>query len=367
MAITADKKYIRLALDEAEKGRGTTSPNPMVGAVIVRNNRIVSTGYHKKAGADHAEIVALKKAGQQARGATLYLTLEPCCHRGRTGPCSDQIIKSSIKRVVFSLKDPNPKVNGGGAGRLRRAGIEVTSGLLRKEAALQNEVYLKNIRTGRPFVILKLAQTLDGCIATKKGDSKWITGPKSRKLVHHLRAESDAVLVGGGTVRADNPQLTARSVKGKNPYRIILSANPDFKKSLKLFKNNSDAKTILATSGFSIDKFATKNLIRWSIKKNRQRQLALDDFLEKAGQFGISSLLVEGGSILATSFIKAGLVDKFYLFIAPKLIGDGLNSVGQLGIDKMEQALSFASIKYDLSCSPDLLMIAYPKKSGSQI
>jgi diaminohydroxyphosphoribosylaminopyrimidine deaminase/5-amino-6-(5-phosphoribosylamino)uracil reductase len=362
MGSEKDKRFMRLALELAEKSRGRTSPNPLVGAVIVKNGRIVGRGYHKKAGSAHAEINALKAARRYANGATLYVNLEPCCHYGRTSPCTEEIIKAGIKRGVFSIKDPNPLVAGRGAGQLRKAGIDVDFGLLKNEAQNLNEVYLKYIRSGRPFVTLKTAQTLDGRIATTAGNSKWITGTKARKLAHQLRAENDAVVVGSGTVRNDNPQLTVRSVRGNNPYRIIVSRRVNFSGSLKLFKNNDDARTILATTKKSVGKMKAKNLIVWTIRENKDG-LSPADLLDKAGQFGITSLLIEGGGALATSFIKAGLIDKHYLFIAPKIIGAGINAVGDLKVRTISRAVMFKKIEYDCKTyAPDMLFVGYPER-----
>ncbi|UCD95073.1 MAG: bifunctional diaminohydroxyphosphoribosylaminopyrimidine deaminase/5-amino-6-(5-phosphoribosylamino)uracil reductase RibD [Candidatus Zixiibacteriota bacterium] len=360
MAEKADEKYIRLALELAEKGRGKTSPNPLVGAVIVKSGRIVGQGYHRKAGTPHAEINALSDARENARGASLYVNLEPCCHYGRTQPCTGEIIKAGVRKVIFSLRDPNPPVNGKGAAQLRKAGIRVRSGVLRKEAEQLNEVYLKFITTGRPFVILKTAQTFDGRIATGSGDSKWVTGSKARKLVHRLRAECDAVAVGAGTVRADNPSLTVRLMNGRNPYRLIVSTGLKFPRTISLFNDNDDAKTIVATVENSARKLNVKNLIVWEIKKGKGG-LSLDDFLDKAGQFGISSLLVEGGATLATSFIKSGLVDKHYIFLAPKVLGAGIEAVGNLNIRKMSDAIGYKSMAYIPGYEPDFLFIGYPE------
>ncbi|MCX6825688.1 MAG: bifunctional diaminohydroxyphosphoribosylaminopyrimidine deaminase/5-amino-6-(5-phosphoribosylamino)uracil reductase RibD, partial [candidate division Zixibacteria bacterium] len=208
MPESAIKKFLRMTLALAEKGRGQTSPNPMVGAVIVKNGKIVGQGYHKKAGGPHAEIIALKQAGGESKGATLYINLEPCCHFGRTNPCTDTIVEAGIREVVYAIKDPNPRMNGQGANMLKKAGLKVSGGYLREDAERLNEAYLKFIRTGRPFVTLKMAQSLDGQIATISGDSKWISGMAARRLAHRLRAENDAVVIGAGTVLTDNPCLT---------------------------------------------------------------------------------------------------------------------------------------------------------------
>jgi len=361
MADKNAERYMTPALELARKGAGKTSPNPMVGAVIVKNGKIVGRGYHKKAGTPHAEIHALKEAGAKARGAVLYVNLEPCCHHGRTKPCTDEIIRTGIKTVIFSIKDPNPIVSGKGAAKLRRAGIKVVTGVLRREAEILNEIYLKNIRTGLPYVILKSAQTLDGRIAAASGDSKWITGPRARKAGHQLRAECDAVAIGGGTAMADNPELTVRMVKGRDPYRIVMTSSAALPRTLKLFKNNDDARTIVATSAKNSGRLRARNLTVWSIRKDG-RNLSLTDFLEKAWQFGITSILVEGGSKLATSFLKQGLVDKHYIFVAPRVIGRGIEAVGDLQIDKIAGGIDYKSMTVTDGLSPDILITGYPER-----
>lgn len=350
---------MKMALELAERGRGKTTPNPMVGAVIVKNGRVVGRGYHKKAGTAHAEIVALKDAARAARGATMYVTLEPCCHFGRTGPCAMAVIDAGIKRVYYAIKDPNPLVNGRGAAMLRKGGVETQAGPMRSEASRLNEVYLKFVTTGRPFVTLKLAQSLDGRIAASTGDAAWISDMESRRMVHRLRAESDAVVVGSGTVHADNPGLTVRMVKGRNPYRIVLSSHPDFKRSLKLFTNNDDARTIIATTKAAAERLSGKNLTVWSLKK-RRGGIDLEDFLEKAGRFGIMSMLVEGGGALATSFLHAGLVDKVMLFTAPMIIGKGMAGVDDLHVTNIAKAIRFTNYAFTPS-GGDILFTGYPK------
>ncbi len=243
--------------------------------------------------------------------------------------------------MVFGAIDPDPRVNGKGARILRKAGVEVTAGVLAKDATSLNEAFHHFHKTGRPFVTLKMAQTLDGRIATRTGDSKWISGKEARKLAHQLRAESDAIIVGGGTVRADNPALTVRLVKGKNPYRIILSSSPDSLGKAKLIKDNRDFRTIVASKAGSISRFANtkagKRVMFWSLGRDKDGLLSLRDLLQKAKSFGVRSILVEGGAQVATSFLKQGLVDKFVLVCAPILIGEGLSSVGDLGIAKLAQ------------------------------
>jgi len=361
MADKATERYMIAALELARKAAGKTSPNPMVGAVLVKNGRIIGRGYHKRAGTPHAEINALNEAGHKARGATLYVNLEPCCHHGRTKPCTDEIIRAGVAEVIFSMKDPNPLVGGKGAARLRKAGIKVKSGILRKEAESLNEIYLKNITTGLPFVILKTAQTLDGRIAASGGDSKWITGSKARRMGHQLRALCDAVVVGSGTARTDDPELTVRMVKGNNPYRIVMTGSNNLPGTLKLFKENDDARTILAVPEGDPSRIRAKNLIIWAIKSKRNG-LSLTDFLDKAGRFGITSILVEGGSKLATSFLKAGLVDKHYVFVAPKVIGSGIEAVGELGIKKIADGIEYKNLTVSYDLSPDILITGYPMR-----
>ena len=355
------------ALELAERGRGKTSPNPMVGAVIVKNNRIIGEGYHHRLGADHAEVVALRHAGKAASNATVYVTLEPCCHTGNTGPCVEALIESGIRRVVYATKDPDPRVNGKGARLLRKAGIAVKSGVLAREAARLNETYIGYHRNRRPFVILKMAQTLDGRIATSTGDSRWITGLPARKFAHRLRSEVDAVVVGMGTVKADNPALTVRYVKGKNPYRVVVTTALDFPSACHLLDNNSDSRTIIATTEKMIDSLVRrrkgKELTYWSIRQDQQGRLDLTDFLDKAAGFGFRSMLIEGGRSLATSAIKAGLVDKFVIITAPKLIGEGKNSIGDLGIGRVADAIDFERVSYE-TCGHDMILTGYPKRKS---
>ena len=234
VADSIDRKYMERALQLAEKARGRTSPNPMVGALLVKNGRVVGEGYHHAVGCDHAEIVAIKKAKKNSAGATLYVSLEPCCHIGKTRPCTEAIIRANIRKVVYAVKDPDPRVSGRGARTLKKAGLEVVGGILKKQARLLNEQFFGYHETGRPYVILKYAQSLDGRIATKSGDSKWITGPQARKFAHHLRADVDAVLVGSETVRQDDPALTVRHVPGTNPYRVIVTSSMKIPRQCRL-------------------------------------------------------------------------------------------------------------------------------------
>ena len=361
MIMTDDEKYMKLALELADKGRGKTSPNPMVGAVIVNNRRIVGRGYHHQAGTPHAEIHALKEAGKRARGAILYVNLEPCCHHGRTKPCTTEIIKAGISEVVYSIADPNPLVNGRGRRKLREFGIRVRSGILRQDAENLNEAYFKFIKTGLPFVILKTAQSIDGRIATITGDSKWITCPAARRYAHGLRSQVDAVVVGTGTVLKDDPQLTVRLTTGKNPYRIVMSRSLNFPPQAKIVQNNTDARTIIATGRKSQYNIKGENLIIWRLRENREG-LSLKDFLKQAAAFGITSILIEAGPRLATSFIKENLVDKHYIFMAPRMIGKGLESIGDLKIRRAARSLVYKKLSYVKNLDSDVLLIGYPEK-----
>ena len=355
------------ALGLAEKGRGKTCPNPMVGAVIVKNGRVVGQGYHKGPGSAHAEVAAIKSAGAKARGATIYVTLEPCCHTGRTGPCTEAIKTAKIKKVIYACNDFNPMVNGKGAEALRRSGLKVENGLMKNEAVRLNEVYFNVIKKKRPFVTLKIAQTIDGRIATVSGDSKWITGQEARVFAHKLRSENQAVLIGMGTVKADNPSLTTRHLKGNNPYRIVVSESMEFPKSCKLIANNKDHKTIIATTKRSLAKYSkikkTNGLTFWEIKKSGKNRLNLADILQKAYAFGIHSILVEGGSQMATSFLKAKLVDKLVVITAPLFLGSGLNSIGNLEISTIKNAIKLKNY-FRFQCGTDQVFVGYPDQKN---
>jgi diaminohydroxyphosphoribosylaminopyrimidine deaminase/5-amino-6-(5-phosphoribosylamino)uracil reductase len=363
-----DEQFMQHALDLAKKGRGTTSPNPMVGAVVVKRGKIMGEGYHQIAGGPHAEIIALKQAGKNSKGADIYVTLEPCSHYGKTGPCTEAIIEAGIKRVVYAVQDPNPVVKGNGARRLKKSGIVVVGDLLKAEATELNEAYFHYHAAKRPFVILKTAQTLDGYIATRNGESQWITGTEARKQTHMLRSEVDAVIVGAGTVRTDDPKLTVRAVKGRNPYRIVLTESGNIPTHAALLAENSDMKTIVATSETGAKKLHTAaekaNLILWKIAQRKQGGLDLSDFLTKAGEFGMRSLLLEGGATLATSFWKAGLVDKYIAMIAPSILGTGMPVIGDLGISRLDKRVELSRMSVS-KAGTDYLFSSYPVWSRS--
>ena len=321
-----DKDFMKIALDLALKGEGFTSPNPMVGAVIEKDGKVVGQGYHKAVGEDHAEVNAINNAGSFAKGSTLYVTLEPCNHAGRTPPCTRKILDAGINRVVVAMNDPNPDVTGGGIDYLISRGIKVSQGVCEDEAKKQNEAYIKYVNTKRPFVIVKCAATLDGRIATRTGDSRWVTGEESRRFVHRLRHSVDAIMVGIGTVKQDNPSLTARldDMKSQDPIRIILDTHLSISKKAKVLQLDSDADTIIITGDLvPNDKKAgietkTVRIIKTTVKDGKIDLYSLMDLL---GSLGITSLLIEGGSRVTASALAAGIVDKTLLFFAPKILG----------------------------------------------
>lgn len=339
-----DEYYINRTLRLAEKAKGMTSPNPMVGAVIVKNGEIVAEEFHKKPGTPHAEALAIGKAGENAKGSILYVNLEPCCHtEKRTPPCTQAIINSGITKVIVGMKDPNPKVSGMGILELQKAGIEVISGVLEDEAKRLNESYVKFIVTRKPFVTLKIAMTLDGKIATPEGQSKWITGEKARRAVHRLRSSVDAIITAIGTVKADNPQLTARIKGGKNPLRIVIDPNLEIPLDAKILRTppetiivtrTNDSRTnYLEKSGIKIIYFDEKLDLNWLI--------------EKLGEMEITSVLIEGGSSLNSHALEDRIVDKVIFFIAPKIIGgrESFSAVGGKTFKKLEEAYRITNTK----------------------
>ena len=336
---------MRRVLELARKGQGRTSPNPMVGAVLVKNGRVVGEGYHHKAGLPHGEIEALRRAGKKARGADLYVNLEPCCHFGKTPPCTEAIISAGVKKVIVGMRDPNQLVSGKGFHQLKKNGIRVMTGTLRKECERLNEVFIKFVRTGNPFVVLKTAISLDGKIATRTGDSKWITGPQARERVHQIRHQVDAILVGPGTVLADNPRLTTRlqGGGGKNPIRVILDGKESLPLSAKVFQNSGSQKVIYVCGKTLSSKRRTalekKNVEILAVKEKNGR-LNLNDLVIKLGARQVTSLLVEGGAGVNASVLQAGLVDKVILFLAPILIGgkDAPGLIGGEGIKRLQEA-----------------------------
>lgn len=372
-----DKIFMRRALSLAERARGLTSPNPMVGAVVVKKGLVVAEDYHRRCGELHAEALALNKAGARAHGATLYVTLEPCCHLDKkTPPCTKAIINAKIRRVIIGMKDPNPKVSGRGIHELRLRGIEVIEGLLKHEALKLNEAYVKYITTGRPFVILKVAMTLDGKIATPEGQSKWITGEQSRLLVHKMRSHVDAILTAIGTVKADNPRFTVRltdnsgRIKSKEsvcrPKRIVI--DPDLETPPDFHIVSTPPSTILVTksSGQSAKgKIKKQKLLDSGVEflEYDGARADLEWLMRKLGDSGITSLMIEGGSSLGAYALEDGIVDKVAFFIAPRIIG-GRKSLPAIGGDifrRLEEAHHIIDLK-SRKIGEDILIEGYIDK-----
>jgi len=359
-----DTKYMKRALTLARKGIGRTTPNPAVGCVIVKEGRIVGEGWHKKAGTPHAEVHALAMAGSAARGADVYVTLEPCCHTGKTPPCSEALIKAGVKRVIAGMTDPNPRVNGDGLNALRRAGIETVSGILEDECHAINRPFIKHVTSGHPFVTYKCAMTLDGKIATVTGDSRWISCDESRKFVHRLRSRCDAVMVGVDTIITDNPQLTVRHVKGKNPLRIIVDSNLRTPGSVGILSGPMAKMTIIATTEANprIHRRYQQTGATVLVCRQQGGRVDLADLWRKLGKRDIQSVLLEGGSRLAAEALKQGLIDECIFFYAPKVIGsDGFSPFALTGATGMAQAIPFSNIKVQrMGC--DIMITTHPEK-----
>lgn len=361
-----DLAYMHRALELARQGAGYVSPNPMVGAVVVRQNRIVGEGFHRKVGEAHAEVNALNAAGREADGATLYVTLEPCNHYGRTPPCTEKVLTSGIRRVVVAMDDPNPQVCGGGNAYLRSRGIEVVCGVCEAEARRLNESFIKYSTTRLPFVVLKLAATLDGRIATRSGDARWVTGEAARARVHALRHALDAILVGGGTVAADDPQLTARlpDGSGRDPVRVVLDSRLRMSARARMLTQASDAPTYVVC-GPAVTETDKVRLSAAGAKIIQQTGLDSDGIdlralMPQLAQMGITSLLIEGGGRVAGSALAAGIVDKVALFYAPKLLGgdDGVPMCRGQGPELMCDARALHEVSIE-RVGEDILIQGY--------
>ncbi|HWP96220.1 MAG TPA: bifunctional diaminohydroxyphosphoribosylaminopyrimidine deaminase/5-amino-6-(5-phosphoribosylamino)uracil reductase RibD [Syntrophomonadaceae bacterium] len=360
-----DLQYMNLALELASRARGRTSPNPIVGAVIVKDQDIIGRGYHKRAGMPHAEVEALREAGHLAQGATLYVSLEPCCHQGRTPPCTRAVIEAGIKRVVIATLDPNPLVAGKGMTTLQQAGITSEVGLLQDEAKRLNEFFFKYIQEQRPFVTLKVAMTLDGRIASHKGDSRWITSPVAREYVHHLRNAYDAIMVGIGTVLADDPQLNTRldMEDRRDPVRVIIDGELDLPLKSRIAQSSHQQPSLLFCNKVKRDSQAQalQELGVEIIELGGEGSMVpLEPVLHELGRRGFCSLLLEGGAELNASMLGRRLVDKVHWMVAPKIIGGRTapGPVGGPGLDLMEQALELKDVEYE-RLGPDVLFTAY--------
>jgi len=347
---------MQMALDLARKGMGHTSPNPLVGAVLVKEDRIIGTGFHQKYGSAHAEVNAIldaKARGENIEGSTLYCNLEPCSHTNKqTPPCAPLVAAEKIARVVIANIDPNPHVNGGGIELLRSQGIDVITGILEDQGRILNEAFFKFIKTKTPFVHLKLAQTLDGRIATKTGESKYITGPEARAYVHRLRQQYDCLMVGRKTIAADNPDLTTRSEefeKISHPLRLVLGSLRGLNKDWKIVTDDFKRNTMFVATDEDIHQnqdvafFLEKNGIALlSTGKDEKGKIDLPSMLKSLGSLKMTSILLEGGPTLATEFLKQGLVDKVSIVIAPTILGEGKNAILDLGIESLSQKLNLS-------------------------
>lgn len=357
-----DERFMGLALEEAKKGLGRTHPNPAVGAVIVKAGRVIATGYHARAGTAHAEANALLLAGDRAKGATIYSTLEPCDHFGRTPPCTQAILDAGIARVVYGSADPNPLVDGKGVKRMRRAGLEVTGGVLKAECDALNEPFFKVMRTGLPFVTLKAAMTLDGKIATRSGESKWITSEAARKRAHELRDRVDAIVVGAGTVVADDPRLTTRLPNGRDAMRVVLDPTLRTKPTAKVYARGP-AQVVVVTAQAADSAKArafTRRGVQVLVVPARKGSLDLEVTLRALAKQGVLHVLVEGGAATTSTFLRAGLCDELFLFLAPTLFGhDGLSWSGVLPVSSPKAAPRFAITGVE-TIAGDLLLRARP-------
>jgi len=353
-AAARDERFLGMALRLASRGAGRTSPNPMVGAVVVSRGRVVGRGYHSRAGAPHAEVVALRQAGARARGATVYVNLEPCCHFGRTPPCVDAIIAAGVKDVVASMKDPDRRVNGAGIRRLRAAGIGVRVGGLRRESSRMNERFLRFARSGRPFVTLKAGMSLDGRIATRGGESRWITSARSRGLAHELRRQHDAVLVGVNTVLADDPGLTARRATGQNrtvaqPARVVLDARLRTPPRARLLRDAGGGPVVLVTlrgaPARRRERLEKAGALVLEVP-GRNGRIDLRRALRELGRRCISSVLIEGGSEVLGCAIDTGIGDRLVLFVAGRLLGGraALPVIGGRGAGRLSEAVRIADM-----------------------
>ena len=357
-------EHMRRAIELAK--RGNTAPNPMVGAVLVKADKTIAEGFHSHAGGPHAEVVALRKAGKKAKGADLYVNLEPCCHQGRTPPCTDAIIKSGVSKVYIGMKDPNKLVNGKGIRRLKAAGIKISVGLLKEDCEKLNEGFVKFMKTGLPFVTMKTAISLDGKIATRTGNSQWISGTESRNFVHELRNQNSAILIGTNTILKDNPQLTCRLKKmgGRHPTRIILDRENKIPLKAKVF-SNSKKQRVIYVSGSKISLKRKKTLVEKNIEiingKTNKSGFDLKHLMKHLVKKDLTSVLIEGGGEINNSALKAGIVDKIYIFISPILIGgkQAPGLIGGLGVSKIVKALSLKNMKVT-EMGEDLMVEAEP-------
>ena len=360
-----NEKFMRLAIKLADKGKGRVNTNPLVGAVIMKNGKVIGSGYHKVCGEGHAEVNAFNSLTENCDGAEMYVTLEPCSHFGKTPPCADKIIEMGISKVYIGALDPNPLVAGRGVTKLRLAGIEVEVGVLEDECIRQQEVFRKYITTKKPFVLYKSAMSLDGKIATKHGESMWISSEKSREKVQELRNYLMGIMVGVDTVIADNPRLTCRLNSGRNPTRIVVDSKLRVPRWANVLTDEFSKDTIIATTDLCSREYK-KELIESGIRvietRNKKGKVNLEELTRKLGELGIDGILLEGGSTLAYSAISEGIVDKVQFYIAPKIIGGKAKSaVDGLGIEKLADAFELENIS-TRKCDVDVVIEGYLKR-----
>lgn len=372
-----DYKFMERAFELARKGEGFVSPNPLVGAVIVKDGRIIGEGYHSAFGEDHAEVMAIDSASEAVTGADLYVNLEPCSHYGKTPPCSLKVVRSGIKRVFIANTDPNPKVSGGGITQLEEKNIEIYEGLMAEEGRKLNEAFFHYMEKKRPFYNLKVAQTIDGYIAAPGGDARWITGEKSREYAHYLRHKLDAVLIGRGTAELDDPRLTVRHLEGRvsQPTRVILDSKLKISLESKLFKEarmGNPISDIIIFTGPGIDSDKKANFLELpgvrvvEIGINDKNQLDLDELSQELINFDLVNIMIEGGSRINYSFLQAGLIDKYYIFISPKILGgnDGIPVFTGDAPDKIHKSEKIVIDKNE-SFGEDILITAYPDRGDT--
>lgn len=344
-----DEQFLSETIKLAKKGRRRVSPNPMVGALIVRNGRVVAKGYHRRFGGLHAEAAAIASATEDLRNTTLYVNLEPCTHFGKQPPCVEKILEAGIGRVVVGMSDPNPQVNGRGIRFLREKGLSVDSGILQDKCRNLNEAFIKYITTGYPFITLKIAQTLDGRIAATDGSSKWISGPLARKRVHKFRSDSDAILVGIGTVLADDPQLNVRHVAGPHPRRVVLDSSLRIPLTARMLNDEYSNKTIIFHSSLENVKaeiLSKKGVQIFQVARHTNGKLNLNQVCKKLAELGLISVFVEGGSEVFSSFLRSRLVDRLLIFVAPKILGSGRLALSELGISTIDDCITAPNTRF---------------------
>jgi diaminohydroxyphosphoribosylaminopyrimidine deaminase/5-amino-6-(5-phosphoribosylamino)uracil reductase len=354
--ITTYEQAMKRAVTLALKGVGYVSPNPLVGAVIIKNDEVIAEGWHHKFGGKHAEIDAIDNAkGIDLENSTLVINLEPCSHHGKTPPCTSAIIEKKFSRVIIGMKDPNPLIIGKGIDILTNAGIEVQSGVLESDCKWLNRFFIKHITTEFPYVILKVAQSIDGCIATSKGESQWISCKESRKRTHQLRAFADAVIIGRKTAEVDNPSLTVRDINGRNPFRLILDSELSLSQSNKVFSENEKYKVIIVCHenyrhSKKAENLRSAGINILAIDEDDDSRLNLKSLLKSLySDFRIGSVLVEGGAGIFSSFVRSNLIDELHIFTAPKIIGDGIHSFEKFNISRLAYATNMKLISTGMS------------------